>query len=241
MIVNLFRRVSSALPVLMVSVLGSAGPAAAGPQPPEVARLLGNGVGNAEQRCAYTRVRSDSDSLKIERYDPADPDAPWTLLQLDGREPSSGDLRRYAQRADSRSDRQHPLAFDPTTMVRPGSWELHADKGVERTYHFKLAPFEELTERLADKALGTLVIDRKNGRLLQIRIENVEPTYVAPLVRITSYAQELRFERDPKLGKDVLVMRITHLRGRAAGMKQLKDDRVVRYEDYVCRDFTTRS
>jgi hypothetical protein len=239
MIVNPSLRVTSILLVLMVSVLGPAGAAAAGPAPPEVARLLGNGVQDAELRCAYTRVRSDSDSLKIERYDPADPQAPWTLLNLDGREPSASDLRRYAQRGDGRSDRQHPLAFDPTAMVRPGSWALHADNGVERTYHFKLAPFEELTERLADKALGTLVIDRKNGRLLQIRIENLEPTYVAPLVRITSYAQELRFERDPKLGKDVLVKRVTHLRGRAAGMKQLKDDRVVRYEDYVCRDAMT--
>jgi hypothetical protein len=236
MIVNSVRRVTSALLVLVLYVLGPAGPAAAGTQPPEVVKLLGTGVPDAEQRCAYTRVRSDSDSLKIERYDPADAGAPWTLLNLDGRAPSPNDLRRYAQRADNRSDRQHPLAFDPRDMVRPGSWELHSENGAERTYHFKLAPFEELTERLADKALGTLVVDKKNGRLLQIRIENVEPTYVAPLVRITSYAQELRFDHDPKLGKDVLVKRVTHLRGRAAGMKQLKDDRVVRYEDYVCRE-----
>jgi len=240
MIVNSVSRVTSALVVLILPFLGLVAPAAA-TQPPEVAALLGNGMPDAEQRCAYTRIRSDSDSLKIERYDPADPNALWTLLNLDGRNPTPGDLRRYAQRADNRTDRQHPLTFDPSAMVRPGSWKLHSENDVERTYEFRLAPFEELTERLADKALGTLVVDRKDGRLLRIRIENMEPTYVAPLVRITSYAQELRFERDPQIGKDVLVKRVTHMRGRAAGMKQLSDDRVVRYEDYVCRDPGGRS
>jgi hypothetical protein len=238
MIANTARRAISAL---ILFALGPVNPIAAGPQPPEVAALLGNGVQHADQRCAYTRIRSDADSLKIERYDPIDPDSPWTLLNLDGREPTAKDLRRYTQQAEGRSDRQHPLTFDPREMVRPDSWKLHSDTGGERAYRFQLAPFEELTQRLADKAIGTLALDKKDGRLLRIRIENIEPTYVAPLVRINSYAQELRFERDPKLGKDVLVMRVTHMRGRAAGMKQLSDDRVVRYEDYVCRELALRS
>jgi hypothetical protein len=224
----------------MLTTLGLLSHDATADAPPEeVAAILNGALPMAEQRCAYTRVRSDADSLKIERYDPANPDAPWTLLNLDGRDPTAADLRRYVQRAESRSDRRHPLSFDPRDMVRPGSWELRSQNGQEIAYQFRLKPFEELNERLAEKAIGTLVLNRADGRLLRIRIENTEPAYPAPFVRITAYAQEMRFEHDEAIGSDVLVKAVTHLRGRALGVRSLNDDRVIRYEDYVCTDLVS--
>lgn len=205
----------------------------------DVAAILNGALPMAEQRCAYTRVRSDADSLKIERYDPTNPQAPWTLLNLDGRDPTPADLRRYAQRAESRSDRRHPLSFDARDLVQPNSWELRSQNDHEVAYHFRLQPFEELSERLAEKAIGTLVLNKDNGRLLRIRIENTEPAYPAPLVRITAYAQEMRFEYDEAIDADVLVKAVTHLRGRALGVRSLNDDRVIRYEDYLCTDLVS--
>ncbi|MFU8816213.1 MAG: hypothetical protein ACNA7W_12760 [Pseudomonadales bacterium] len=189
---------------------------------------------SAEQRCAYTRIRIGPDSSKAERFDPSDPENPWTLLSLDGREPTAADLRRFSSK--DLDDRIHPLAFDPRDMIREGSWELVSENGVEAVYEFQLQPYEALDERLAEKVIGTLVIDRTEGRLVRIRIENTEPTFVAPLVRITDYAHELRFERDEAVGTDVLVQTITHMRGRAVGVRRLRQDRVIRYEDYVCSD-----
>jgi hypothetical protein len=235
-----FLRMLPALGVLTLGFLSQ--PVIADPPPDEVAAVLNlnDALPMAEERCAYTRVRSDADSLKIERYDPANPEAPWTLLNLDGRDPTPADLRRYAQRDDNRSDRRHPLAFDPRDLVRPDSWELQSDNGGEVAYRFRLRPFEEISERLAEKAVGTLVMSKDDGRLLRIRIENTEPAYPAPLVRVTDYAQELRFERDEAIGADVLVKAVTHLRGRALGLKSLDDDRVIRYEDYACTELVSQ-
>jgi hypothetical protein len=231
----LMRIMPAALAVL--ALLGHTATAAPPPEP--VSAVLREGLPMAEERCAYTRIRSDADSLKIERYDPSNPAAPWTLLNLDGHEPTPADLRRYVQRAENRSDRHHPLAFDPRALVRPDSWELRSDNGEEVAYQFRLQPFEDLSARLAEKAIGTLVMSKDDGRLLRIRIENTEPAYPAPLVRINEYAQELRFEHDEAIGADVLVQAVTHLRGRALGMKSLRDDRVIRYEDYVCTDLVS--
>jgi hypothetical protein len=225
----------------LLAALGVFSQAATADGPPdEIAAVLGGPLPMAEERCAYTRVRSDADSLKIERYDPSNPNAPWTLLNLDGRDPTAADLRRYVQRADNRSDRRHPLSFDPRDLVRPDSWELRSDNGREVAYKFRLQPFEELNERLAEKAIGTLVMDKDAGHLVRIRIENTEPVYPAPLVRITAYAQELRFEHDEAIGADVLVKAVTHMRGRALGVKSLNDDRVIRYEDYACTELGLR-
>jgi hypothetical protein len=221
--------------LLLASIAALAqGAHAATGAPREVAAVLTDPLPGAEQRCAYTRVRSDADSLKIERYDPRDANGPWSLLNRDGHEPTVAELRRYRATAGNRTDRRHPLAFDPRAMVRPSSWRLRSDDGDEVVYEFRLRPFEELDERIAEKAIGTLTLNRRDGRLLRIRIENTEPAFPAPLVRVTSYAQELRFERDAAIGTDVLVESVMHLRGRALGVKALSEDRVITYRDYVC-------
>lgn len=197
--------------------------------------LLEDAPPAAEQRCAYTRVRIGPDRTKAERYDPSDPKRPWSLLSIDGREPTAAELRRFASK-DDLDERLHPLAFDPRVMIRPNSWQLRSENGTEAVYEFRLRAYDDLDERLAEKVIGTLVLDKPANRLVSIRIENTEPTFVAPLVRIAEYAHELRFERDEAIGSDVLVKTITHMRGRAAGLKRLRQDRVIRYEDYVCDD-----
>jgi hypothetical protein len=223
------------LPALcLLAALAHADTAAAAGTPAQVAAVLTEPLPGAEQRCAYTRTRSDADSLKIERYDPADASGPWSLLNRDGHEPTAAELRRYRATSGNRSDRRHPLAFDPRDMVHPSSWRLQSDGGDEVVWEFRLRPFEELDERMAEKAIGTLALSKSDGRLLRIRIENTAPAFPAPFVRITSYAQELRFARDEAIGADVLVETVMHLRGRATGLKSLAEDRVISYDDYVC-------
>lgn len=208
---------------------------AAAQMPALVAGMLDNGLADAEQRCAYTRFTDSDSGTRTERFDPALPGDPWTLLSMDGAPPTPEELQRYARKAEERADRRHPLAFDLRSMVDPEGWQLRAETHAEAVFEFRLRPNEDLGERLVDKVRGTLVVDRQRQQPVHIRIENVEPAYVAPLVRIARYAQDLRFRWEEQLGVSVLANVETHRRGRALGLKSLHQDKQVRYFDYECR------
>jgi hypothetical protein len=203
--------------------------------PPLVAKVLANGVPDAASRCAYTRRSADEDGSKTERYDPAGPAGGWTLLTVDDRAPTEAELRRYAAKQEKREDRRHPLAFDLRTMVDPDGWRLRTETHAEAAFEFLLRPNDELDERVIDKVLGTLVVDRQRLQPVHVRIENVAPAYVAPLVRIARYSQDMRFRWHDELQVAVLAEVETHRRGRALGFRSLHQDRLVRYYDYACR------
>ncbi len=200
--------------------------------PLPVERMLDNAPLNAEARCSYTRLRLD-DELREERYEAGADGAPWVLVSVDGDTPSTVEQRHYARGQDGR-DRRHPLAFDLRDMVDPEHWEL-VEEGADRAvYAFRLRPNEDLDETLVDKVVGTLVLDTERDQPVRIVIENTEPAYVAPFVRVAQYRQQLDFEWNEAVGAAVLTQRETVMRGRALGLKLLRKDKLVRYQDYVC-------
>lgn len=206
---------------------------AAAEAPLMVKTMLDNAPAAAERRCSYTRTRIEGGDSKRERYDATNPDEPWTLVRVNGREPNPAQLRRYARKADDR-DRQHPLDFDLRDMVDPDHWELVSETPTEAVFRFRLRPNEDLDERLVAKVRGTLVVDKVRLQPVRITIENTEPAYVAPLVRIAEYTQEMRFEWDEAIGASVLTERETEMRGRALGLRPLREHKIIRYTDYSC-------
>ncbi len=204
-------------------------------QMPElVDAVLELGQPGAEEHCAYTRTRLNPEHSKTERYDPSNPESPWHLVAVDGQPPTAAEIRRYARDADDRSDRRHPLAFDLRSMVSPDGWELVSETEDQVTYHFRLRPSDEIPEHLVDKVRGTMVVARDPLRPVRITIENTEPAYVAPLVRIAEFFQELRFSWSDAVGGPVLTEIETRRRGRALALKSLRKDKIVHYDDYDC-------
>ena len=205
--------------------------------PELVKAMLNNAPAAAERRCSYTRIRigDDGRETKRERYDAGDLETPWELLQVDGRVPTEGELRRYAREADDR-DRRHPLAFDLRSMVDTEHWGLRSEDQTEAVYEFRLRPTEELDERLVGKVLGTLVVDKVRRQPLRITIENEEAAYIAPFVRVADYLQTMSFRWDEAVGASVLTETETRWRGRALGLKPLRKHKQVRYTDYRCTD-----
>ena len=207
-------------------------PMAAAEIPAPVARMLDNAPRNAEARCSYTRLRLD-DEVREERYEAGAEGAPWVLVSVDGDPPSAVEQRHYARGQDDR-DRRHPLAFDLRGMVDQEHWELLETEADRAAYAFRLRPNEDLDETLVDKVKGTLVLDTARHQPVRIVIENTEPAYVAPFVRVAQYRQQLDFEWNEAVGAAVLTQRETIMRGRALGLKLLRKDKLVRYQDYVC-------
>lgn len=225
----------TAMVCLLVCV---AAPAAAreASEPPLVRAALNSVPADAPARCAYTRVSIEGDESEVERFDPARGDVPWTLLEIDGRPPEVGELRRYAGRTENRRDRNHPMDLQIRDMVDPSSWKLRNNDGALAEFGFRLRPHGELTERLVEKVVGTFIIDTRWQQPVRLRIQSTEPASIAPFVRIDHYAEDLRFRYDDSVGTAVLAERHTERRGRALGIKSLNRNKTFRYEDYVCEE-----
>lgn len=213
-----------------VVVLCATGSTAA--EPAVVAAVLNNALVDAEQRCSYTRIKSEDGKSRRERYQ-AGAAVPWRLLAVDGRAPTPAQVADYAAGADQRQ-RRHPLAFDLRAMVDPDGWHQRTDGETLAAFEFRLRPNEDLDERLVDKVRGTLVVDKARAQPARVVIENTEPAYVAPFVRVAEYRQEMIFEWDPAIGASVLSRAETRMRGRALGLKPLRQHKLVEYTDYRC-------
>ncbi|MFW6093885.1 MAG: hypothetical protein ACODAC_07930 [Pseudomonadota bacterium] len=228
------RRWAAPRPVAALAMLLAASAGHAAGMPDMVAEVLALGPQDPEARCGYVRVSIDSDGSETERYDPSNPERPWELVAVDGEPPSERQLANYRSDADDRRDRQHPLDFDLRSMVDPNGWSLRSESATEAAFGFRLRPNEDLRERVIDKVRGTLLVGKDPLRPVRITIENTEPAYVAPFVRIVEYFQELRFRWDDELEGPVLAEIETRRRGRALLVKSLDKDKTVYYDEYHC-------
>ena len=199
-----------------------------------VKAMLENAPEGAQSPCSYVRTRINGGEVKRERYHAGDMVSAWELLEVNGREPNPAELRRYARDTDHQ-DRRHPLDFDLRDMVDPDYWRLRSESDEQAVFEFRLRPNEDLDARMMDKVRGVLVVDKERLQPVRITIENTEPVFVAPLVRVADYSQEMRFRWEPAIGAAVLVETETNVRGRAVGLKLLRRHKVVRYSDYQCR------
>lgn len=203
-------------------------------EPPLVKAVLDAIPVAAATRCAYTRVSIEGDEVEAERYDHRSPGSPWRLLRVGDEAPGPEQLRRYESKREDRADRQHPLSLQIRDMVDPTSWRPVADDGLLAEFEFRLRPHGELTDRLAQHVVGSFVIDKPGRQPVRLRVESTEPATVAPLVRLTHYAEDLRFRMDAAVGAPALVERRTERRGRALGVRSLNRMKTYRYQDYAC-------
>ena len=81
---------------------------------------------NTHEDWAFTEATSGNDGDFVGRYDPRLPeDQRWTLLSIDGRDPTDEESRQYAERKHGEHhDGDHEDDGDVDGMVDPGSLEL---------------------------------------------------------------------------------------------------------------------
>jgi hypothetical protein len=198
--------------------------------------MLKNAPMTAGERCGYTRQSIRGNESKRERFDPSRGKTAWTLLSVNGRPPSAKVLRNYAENAEDRIDRQHPLAFDLESRVQSDSWSLVSETDDEAVFSFRLSldEDEDIDMRLLDKINSTLTLDKRTAQPKRVLIESTGPASLAPLVVIRAYRQEYLFDWNDAVGAAALKEKITHRRGSAAGIRSLDKDKRVLYSDYEC-------
>jgi hypothetical protein len=159
---------------------------------------------------AFTETESGSDGNFVGRHDPRQPDGErWTLLSIDGREPTAEELRRYADRKRSeRSENEDEEDGEIDRMVDPGSLEL-----VEETRDYWLLRFVP-TDNGGDDDMGRKVLERMNGTVKIIKdgqyleyidIRNTKPIRPKAGVKMKKFVTRISF--GPALKGGPIVMK----------------------------------
>ena len=159
---------------------------------------------------AFTETESGSDGNFVGRHDPRQPDGErWTLLSIDGREPTAEELRRYADRKRSeRSENEDEEDGEIDRMVDPGSLEL-----VEETRDYWLLRFVP-TDNGGDDDMGRKVLGRMNGAVKIIKdgqyleyidIRNTKPIRPKAGVKMKKFVTRISF--GPALKGGPIVMK----------------------------------
>ena len=150
---------------------------------------------------AFTETESGSDGNYVGRHDPRQPDGErWTLLSIDGREPTAEELRRYADRKRSeQSENEDEEDGEIDGMVDPGSLEL-----VEETRDYWLLRFvpTDNGDNGSDDDMGRKVMERMNGTVKVIKdgqyleyidIRNTKPIRPKAGVKMKKFVTRISF------------------------------------------------
>ena len=152
---------------------------------------------NFHDEWAFTETESGSDGNFVGRHDPRQPEGErWTLLSIDGREPTAEESRDYADRKRGESnDDDHEEDGRIDSMIEPGSLEL-----VDETDSYWLFRFmpgddgsDEMSRKVMERMHGTVKII-KDGRYLEyLDIRNTKPIRPKAGVKMKKFLTRITF------------------------------------------------
>ena len=132
------------------------------------------------------------------RYDPRLPEEQrWTLLSIDGRDPTKEESRQYAERKRKEShDGDHEDDGDVNGMVDPGSLEL-----LEETADYWLFRFvptdddddDDMGRKVLERMDGTVKIIKDGHYLEYIDIRNTKPIRPKVGVKMKKFLTRISF------------------------------------------------
>lgn len=199
--------------------------------PPELAAALKEFRGDPPRGWSFTQTTVADGKSIVERSDAARPDyARWTLVQKDGRTPTTDELKEYAE---GRSRRSRAGTAPPITeQFDPGSIETISETAERGTYRFRLRP-GETRDKTAPFLRATLVLHRPTRTIESIELANAgefNPTIGVTIRELkTRMTYSLPAGDTPSFPQAVT----THVRGTAFFFKSLDADMAVTFSDFV--------
>ncbi|MDJ0939084.1 MAG: hypothetical protein QNJ00_04930 [Woeseiaceae bacterium] len=169
-------------------------PAAGDPNAELVSRAFASISKDFEDDWAYTEISTEEEQTFTGRYDPRLEPA-WTLISVDGREPSEPEREEYAVRK-VRDKRGGGEDDDGENMIRPGTLEL-----LEETDTYWLFAFQPLDEDEEDDAArkfmkhvdGTLKIIKDGHYVEYMDLRNKKAIRPIIGVKISAFNTRLTF------------------------------------------------
>lgn len=158
---------------------------------------------------AFTETAAGSDGEFVGRYDPRLPEeARWTLLSIDGRDPTDEESRSYAERKrEERDDGDEDGDREVNAMVEPGSLAL-----LEETADYWILSFvptddddDEMGRKMLERMDATVKIMKDGHYLEYIDIRNTKP--IRPKVGVKMKRFLTRISFGPAVEGGPIVMR----------------------------------
>ncbi|MCZ6854893.1 MAG: hypothetical protein O7G86_13340 [Gammaproteobacteria bacterium] len=220
--------------MLLIAALVISGSACSDEASDLFAQVVANTPALDETRCSYTTTGTTLEGSFEERFT-ADASVAWQLVTLNGTAPTAEAIDDYADAAEQRERRSHPLAFDMANLAQMDTLEMTAEDADTATFTFLLQSDEEQeNQQFIDKMRGLLIISKTELRPQTFVIETTEPFSPAVTFKIKEFRQEMIFQYDETLATSVVVEIKSHFLGKAFIFKTIKDDRIVTLSGYDC-------
>jgi hypothetical protein len=204
---------------------------AAAAVPPELQEALRHFRTDPPSGWSYTMTTAGDGRSTVERCDAAKPEFDrWSLVQKDGRPPSSQEMREYA---DNRSRRSRggnaPRVVEQLDLA---SLELTGDTGDRAVFACRLKPGDE-GDNIAGFLLALIGFHKPTKTIESLQLKNTgdfSPTFA---VRISGMNTRLSYSL-PASDRPSLPQKVeTRVRGRAFLFKSLDAEMTVTFSDYV--------
>ncbi|MEE4162724.1 MAG: hypothetical protein V2I25_09465 [Woeseiaceae bacterium] len=186
------------------------------------------------ENLAFTETRHSGESTLVSRYDPRRDDGErWSLVSVDGREPSSEEIDEFLEKRRER--RGFILGDDedgPGSIVGDESLELIEESDAHWLLGFVPTADDDKEDRFLRKLRGTLRIAKDGGYLEYLDISATEPVSPAMGVKIRDF--NTRFEFAPVAG-DGPVLPVafrTRVKGRAFLAMSFDESEAVEFSDF---------
>ena len=186
------------------------------------------------EKLAFTETRHSGESTLVSRYDPRRDDGErWSLVSIDGREPSSEEIDEFLEK---RRERRGFIMGDdddgPASIVGEESLELIEESDAYWLLGFVPTGDDDKEDRFLRKLRGTLRIAKDGGYLEYLDITATKPVSPAMGVKIRDF--NTRFEFAPVAG-DGPVLPVafrTRVKGRAFLAMSFDETETVEFSDF---------
>jgi len=183
---------------------------------------------------AYTETTDTNGVITIERFDPSLPEnRQWTLIEKDGRAPSSEDLAAYAD--DRTGEGGNHEGDDLREMVDPEGLELIEETSTYAVYRFRPQADDEDEDdaKIMKHVTGRLKIVKSLPYVESLEIRNSKPFSAALLVKMKEFLTRLTYRPIDDQGHVFPHTVEVKIRGRVLVFKKLREDVSVTYSDYT--------
>ncbi|HKI73492.1 MAG TPA: hypothetical protein VJ998_02555 [Pseudomonadales bacterium] len=185
---------------------------------------------NYREAWSFTEERQRKGVTWVGRWDPRD-SRHWTLLSVDGHEPSASERDTYQHDKAEEMDRQKDRDQSPTAMVTSSSLKL-LDETAD-AWHFRFQPRGEGDNaRIMKDLTGTMTIAKRGPVITMIEVYNMAPFKPKFGFKVRKFLSRFDFARAPD-GPMVPIHADFQISAKAIGLMNIDERVTVEYRDYA--------
>jgi hypothetical protein len=186
---------------------------------------------------AYTEKSTEEDVVRIGRYDPRyDRGERWSLISVDGRQPSEEEVEDYLDDKDNNDDRQHEDETgedgERTVGIDVNFETLDLVEETNEHWIFSFIPDEDDDEEFMKHVSGHIKVIKQGHYVEYIDVRNKKPIKPAIGVKIKKFRTRLEFGPAADGGPIVPLAVDVEVQGRAMLVIKFDEKESVRFSDF---------